>query len=263
MGSYSLFQMSDARRQVLINEHLFYIEQARKRLLSQFDDIEGEVDSAADSWLEANTHRFNPDFHDPGDFYESARDEGIEFYRLLCEMQDRTRLSVVAGMYHEWDKHLRRWLTDEIRHWHYGEAVPRKVWTVDFGKLSDFMECLGWNIRAQEYFIKLDACRLVVNVYKHGKGNSFDELKESYPEYLPDPLSKFRQTFSGSVYLDYTHLEVSDNQLQDFSDAIVAFWKGVPKDIFNRADLKVPNWFARATSDDLKAASHQQGSQTS
>lgn len=259
MGHYSLFQMWEPYRQSLIAGHLFYVEQARKRLLSQFADIGGEADKAAESWLDANKHRFNPDFHDPGDFYESARDEGIVFYQLLCEMRDRTRLSVVAGMYHEWDKHLRKWLTDEIRHWHFGEAVPGKVWTVDFGKLADLMESLGWKVRAQAYFSKLDACRLVVNVYKHGKGNSLNELKENYPVYLPDPLGKISQEFSGLGYLDYTHLHVSEDQLQEFSNAIVAFWKDVPNDIFDHENFEVPDWFARAVSADQQAVSRQQG----
>lgn len=258
MVQRSLFQMCGSHRKTLIAEHLFYVEQARKRVLSQFDDIEGEADRAAESWLDANKHLFNPDYHDPADFYESAQDQGIEFYQLLCEMRNRTTLSVIAGMYHEWDKHLRKWLTDEIRHWHFGEAVQERVWTVDFGKLTDLMESLGWRVRAQVYFPKLDACRLVVNVYKHGKGNSLNELKEKYPEYLTDPLGKICKTFSGLGYLDYTHLKVSEYQLQGFSDAIVAFWQDAPEDIFDRDGLEPPGWFVRAMSDDQRTGSHLQ-----
>lgn len=253
MSSYSLFKMWEPHRQSLIKGHLFYVEQSRKRLLSQFNDIEDEADKAAESWLDQNKARFNPDFHDPGDFYDSARDEAIEFYRLLCEMRDRTRLSVVAGIYHEWDKHLRKWLTDEIRHWHSGEEVFRKVWAVDFGRLADLMDSLGWKVRDQAYFLKLDACRLVVNVYKHGTGSSFDELKKKYPEYLPDPFKKINNVFSGVSSRDYTHLQVSEDQLQGFSDAIIAFWEDVPKDIFDRDCLEVPDWFAKAMSVDQQA----------
>src|SRR5690606_8879649 len=97
------------------------------------------------------------------------------------------------------------------------------------------------------------------NVYKHGKGSSFNELKEKYPEYLPDPLSKINKEFSSLSYLDYTHLQVSEDQLQDFSDAIVAFWKDVPEDIFDHNGLEVPDWFTKAMSDDQKATNHQEG----
>ena len=259
MSQYSLFQMYEPFRQSLIVEHLFYIDQARQRLLSQFDDIASEADKASTEWLEKNGHRFDPDRHDEASFLESAHDVGIQFYQLLNDMHDRTRLSVVAGMYHEWDKSLRKWLTDEIRHWHTGDTVSRKIWTVDFGSLAVLMESLGWRVRDQLYFPKLDACRLVVNVYKHGKGTSFNELKGKYPEYLPDPLGEINEEFSSSGYLDYTNLKVSDDQVQEISDAIVAFWKDVPEHIFSRDDLEMPDWFARAMSDVQKGVSRQQG----
>tara|TARA_R110001599_G_scaffold2279_2_gene12105 strand:- start:1851 stop:2642 length:792 start_codon:yes stop_codon:yes gene_type:complete len=258
MGSYALFQMWEPFRLSLITGHLFYVEQARKRLLSQFEDIEGEADKAAEAWLDENSHRFDPDRHDEGQFYEAAQDEGIEFYQLLSDMRDRTRLSVIAGMYHEWEKQLRKWLTDEIRHWHTGGIVHETVWKVDFGKLLEFLESLDWEVRRQTYFSKLDACRLVVNVYKHGKGNSLNDLKQSYPEYLRDPFSHIGGAFSGPNYLDHTHLSVNDDQLLDFSGAIVAFWKDVPNNILNHENLKVPDWFAKAMLKDQQASSHQQ-----
>lgn len=259
MSSYTLFQMWEPFRQSLIAGHLFYVNQARKRLLSQFDDIKGEADKAAECWLEENGHYFDPDRHDPREFEERAYDASVEFYGLMCDLREQTKLSVVAGMYHEWDKHLRKWMTDEIRHWHIGGIVAEKVWTADVGKLADLLESLGWRIRSQDYFSKLDACRLVVNIYKHGTGSSLNDLKQRYPEYLSDPLGHIGGAFSGMDYLDHTHLSVSDNQLQAFSDAIVAFWKDVPENILNHEDLEVPSWFERAMSGDQKAVSRQQG----
>src|SRR5437868_2508040 len=104
MSGYVLFQMWEPFRQSLIKGHLFYVEQARKRLLSRFDDIEADADRAAEEWLEQSGQHFDADRHDPCDFYEAANDVGIEFYGLLSDMREQTRLSVVAGMFHEWDK---------------------------------------------------------------------------------------------------------------------------------------------------------------
>lgn len=258
MSGYVLFQIWEPFRQSLIDGHLFYVEQARKRLLSQFDDIEKEADRASDEWLEQNSHRFDPDRHDPGDFYEAANDAGIEFYQLLSDMRDRTRLSVVAGMYHEWDKQLREWMIREINHWHRGDRMKAKIWSVDFGKLADLLESLGWKVRSTKYFEKLDACRLVVNVYKHGEGNSLNDLKKNYPEYLSDPLSHIGDLFSDLDFIDHTHLSVTDEQFQAFSDAIVAFWKGVPENIHEREDISVPDWFEYAMVSDQKASSRGQ-----
>lgn len=190
MSNYVLFNMWAPFRSALIRGHQFYVDQARKRLLSQFDNMEAEADKAAEEWLEQSSDAFDPERHDPGDFYEAAHDHSIEFYQLLSDMRDRTHLSVVAGMFHEWDKQLREWLVREMKHWHRGETAASKVWSADFGKIADLLQSFGWNLRSAEYFNTLDACRLVVNVYKHGAGKSLEELKQAYPHYLPTHLVK-------------------------------------------------------------------------
>lgn len=246
MSQQVLFQMWGPFRQSLIESHMFYVEQAKKRLLSQFDDIESEADKASEAWLEQNSHRFNPDFHDPADFEERAYDAGIEFYQLLSDMRDTTRFSVVAGMYHEWDKRFRQWLVDETRHWHTGAAVQAELWKKDFGKLAFLMESFDWKVRDKDYFPLLDACRLVVNVYKHGEGKSLNDLKARYPEYLDDPFYKVTDQMPDFDYLDHSHLSVSDEQLEEFSEAIIAFWQDVPENIFYSENISIPIWFQRA-----------------
>lgn len=252
---YVLFQMWEPFRQSLITGHLFYVEQAQKRLLTQFSDMEKEADKASEEWLEKYSQYFNPDFHDEGSFQEHARDVGIEFYQLLSDMRKTTGLSIVAGIYHEWDKQVRQWIHDQICHWHQGPEVLNEVWRVDVGKLFDLMESLGWKIRDQNFFQKLNACRLVVNVYKHGNGASFEQLKSIYPEYIIDPLEgAIDRSFErelGIEYLTYEHLCVSEEQLQDFSNAIVKFWKDVPENIMDQ-DCKMPDWFDKALKRDAK-----------
>lgn len=248
MGGYVFFQMYGPFRRTLIAQHNFYVEQAGKRLLSQFDDIGKEADEASERWLVENGPRFDPDRHDQGDFYDSANDAGVEFYQLLSNMRDRTRLSVVAGMFHEWEKQLRDWLAKEILHWHRGEAVQASVWKADFGMIADLLECLGWKIRATSYFNTLDACRLVVNVYKHGDGTSFDDLKLTFPEYLDNGLVHNGARF-GTAFLDHTHLVVNDEQLVRFSDAIREFWEDVPETVTGSV-TPLPNWFAKAMQKD-------------
>ncbi|CAN7727147.1 MAG: hypothetical protein E5X49_17090 [Mesorhizobium sp.] len=248
--TYALFQMWGQFRQSLIRGHLFYVEQARKRLLSQFDNNEADADQAAEEWLEESGRYFDPDRHDEGSFYEAANDVRIEFYGLLSDMRENTRLSVVAGMFHEWDKQLRGWLAREIRHWHHGDIAAAKMWSVNFDQIAELLECLGWPVRTTDYFSKLDACRRVVNVYKHGKGDSLDDLKSRYPEYLPDPFEGSGRALSNLEYRDHTHLKVSDDQLQAFSDAIVSFWQNVPESIFDTQVGEVPGWFEKAIQKD-------------
>lgn len=235
---------------MLIAQHTFYIEQARKRLLLQFDDMEAEAEKAAEHWLEKNSSRFDPDRDDPASYYERAHDESVNFYMLLSEMRDQTRLSVVAGMFHEWDKRLRDWLVQEMNHWHRGRNASQKIWSVDFLALTELFVCLNWHFESQAFYQTLDACRLVVNVYKHGEGKSLEDLKQRFPEFLEDPFLGAGGGFSDAAHRDHTHLKVDEIQIAKFSDAIIAFWNAIPENTFSSQTGEVPPWFEKALKRD-------------
>ena len=228
-------------------------------MLSQFSDIEAEANQAAEQWLEDNDHRFNPDVHSPGDFEEQAFDAGLEFYELLRGMQARTRLSVVAGMYHEWDKQLHQWMVDQMRGWCSGTKFEKAVWKTTLTNFADLVEPLGWPIRSQPFCAQLDACRLVVNVYKHGNGSSLAQLKQKYPEYLHDPIFGRAEPpfFNG---LSHDDLSVTDDQFQAFSDAIESFWRDVPADIWDHDHAVMPDWLSKALGLNGNASRKKQGS---
>jgi hypothetical protein len=255
MSDKTLLYMWKSHRQTLISTHGFYVEQAKLRLVSQFENIEAEADQAAADWLKRNNDQFDPERDELGDFYEGASDASIEVYSLLSDMRDQTILNVVAWMFHEWDKQLRDWLAREIRRWHSGAAVAEKVWSADFAQIVELLESFGWPISRDKSFSYLDACRLVVNVYKHGKGKSLEELKQKYPEYLQDPFSGVGGPLFGIAQCDHTHLRVSKEQLQVFSDTIIGFWRAVPEHTFYSQCKDVPGWFEKAL---LKDRSSQQ-----
>lgn len=246
MSSFIVFQMWGPFRKQVIKAHNFYVSQAKERLLSRFENIEDEADKESDKWLEETSHLFDPDRHDPGDFYEQANDVGIEFYELLTEMRDQTRLSVIAGMFHAWDKQLRDWLCREITHWHQGDELKRQVWSVDFVNLMDLVSALGWDVKARPYFQHLDACRLVVNVYKHGEGASFETLRQRYPEYIANPLSSVPGFGLALSHANYTNLIATDATVDLISQAIVDFWNDVPENVYAAEVGALPKWFERA-----------------
>lgn len=238
------FQMWEPLRQQLIAENRFYLEQARKRLLSQFENMEAEAEKAAEEHFQKLAIHFNPDAHDPSEFYGSAYARGIEFYQLLSELRETTRLSIAAGMYHLWDKSLRDWIVGEMRHWHGGEHATREVWKVDFQKMVDFLAAIGFDVSALPCHATLNAMRLVVNVFKHGNGSSLNDLGQSFPEFLTDPLGVEIEFELSERFIDYTKLRVSERHLDQFSEAIVEFWSAVPAAI-NQEGLAFPAWFER------------------
>jgi hypothetical protein len=245
MSNETIFYMWRQFKSSLIDGHLFYVEQARKRLLSQFSNIENEAELAEKEWLEEHRTRFTPDTYDPSDFYEAANSAGINHYELLSEMRDRTRLSVVAGIYHEWDKQLHEWLVKELRRIFRDKTVLDRVWKADFNQIVQLLDGCKWKTSSQPFFQKLDACRVVVNVYKHGEGASFNELKQKYPEYLRGPGCGPNQSNYVFVSSDYSDLKVTDEQLEEFSQAIVQFWNHVPEHTFDDK-IDLPDWLLKA-----------------
>jgi hypothetical protein len=245
------FQMWEPYRQSLMAEHRFYIEQAQERLLSQFGNIEAEADKAAQAHLEHTAQYFDPDKHDPADCYETANDAGIEFYQLLSDMHDATRLSVVAGMFHQWDKKLRDWLLMEIKHWHQGSKATQAIWKMNFPDCIDLLAALGFDVKSHAFYEHLDAMRLVVNVFKHGNGASLNELREKFPEFIPDPLQGIFKDWTPTDLTDHTDLKVTDRHIGQFSDAILEFWTLVPGQMSLADEVCFPAWFEKAILKDL------------
>lgn len=79
-------------------------------------------------------------------------------------MRDQTRLSFLAGLFHDWEKQLRDWMAKEVRHSYGSENAANKIWKANFSQIIDLMESYGWPIRNAQYFERIDECRCVVNV---------------------------------------------------------------------------------------------------
>jgi len=253
MSDRVLFQMESFRRAELLEKHEFYVQHAKARLLDQFTDdaISEEADRAAEESWESRSMYFNPEYHDPDDGVEAAYEVGVWRYQLLTDLRDNVRLSIVSGFLHEWEKSLRQWLADEVRHWHYGEEVRSVIWKRNLIELFDLLESFGWSLKGATYFKDLDACRMVVNVHKHGDGPSLDKLAASYPRFLDHPLEPMRGQIGHDWFVpNHEYLKVSDADLEAFSAAIVAFWKDVPKNVFDSQISNPPSWLVKAIEKD-------------
>lgn len=249
------FHMPEWAKEQVLARHQFFLDQARARLLSQFENMEVDADRASDEWLSLNSHRFDPDRHDVGDFYDRASDIGIEFYQSLCDMREQTRLSVVAGMFHLWDKELRGWMANEIRHWGKLKHFTDEVWASSFDGLITLLDACGWNVRALPGFNDLDACRWVVNVYKHGDGMALEKLRKTSPHFLLQSYPQGIDWTPDITYRNHNDLTVTEADITTFSDAIMEFWKAMPL-IIDASSTKItaemPQRFSEALKKDWK-----------
>ena len=106
---------------------------------------------------------------------------------------------------------------------------------------------MGFNVISKNYFNKLDACRLIVNSFKHGDGGSFTDLKNKYPQYINTAMLG---RVVGNYHCDYEYIQVTDAQIDDLSNAIIAFWNDMPEKVSLAKCVNIPQWFQRAFAAD-------------
>lgn len=241
MHNRSLLEMHELERQYYIDLHNFYLDQAHKRIISNFEQLDDEFEVIAqenyDNLLENLDDTFNQE-----DLLEAISDHTQDQLMMLQDMREQVLLSIIANMFHNFDKNLRSWLEKESKFW-AGPIVRKKIWEIDIGKIYDFFESLGWPLRKELFFKDLDACRLVVNVYKHGKGVALNDLRQKYPEYFFD----FSLTnFYISDWYDHSSVSIDIVHLEKFSQAILLFWERIPRIFRDSEELKAPQWLEKA-----------------
>ncbi|WP_370336457.1 hypothetical protein [Parvularcula marina] len=253
-----LFYMYEYRRKHTIAKHNFYVEQGKIRLTDQFSDqekIAQEASRYAEEFLENASRHFDPDRHDPSDFYDQAIEEERDFHIALDSLGNAARLALISGMFHAWDKELRSWLTsnDGIGYWYRGEELPKAIWRVNFHEIIKLFECAGLFPKGDPILRKLDLCRLVVNTYKHGSGSSENDLKDLYPEFF-DQYGFRSKSPDILKFTNYEDLYVKPEHIDLFSEAVIAFWNLVPDHITTEDLTYIPEWFDSAVKRDKKKA---------
>ena len=242
--NFVTFWLARADLPYFLEPHEFYVSEARRRLLSQFGDLEQEAEKREQQFLETTAEYFDQDNDDPMAAYEQAYHEGIYYVRSLLEMQNTVLLALTAGMYHQFDKKLREHTIKELSNWCERELITPMIWNLTFHQLIDLLEWIGLTINGTEYGERIKACNLVVNVYKHGDGPAHQTLSVDHPEYYPNPTD-VRGT---QIVPNHDDLHVSEDQFVDFANAITAFWNAVPEDCYYSDLREEPKWLDRVVT---------------
>lgn len=224
--------MDSGTRKMFQERHRFYAEQIRQRVLSQFRNIEQEAQRFADTeYQRLASLPCGEDGGDLGAAAEQAEDAATGFYVLLDDLEKQVTLGALAGMYHQWEKDLRDFLERELQISIIPSIAKEVAWKdPNIERLFDLLEEFGWPLRTQAWFPKLEACRLVVNVYKHGKGRSLDQLAAKHPAYLKSPLYEILPRDRQDP--DYQYLTLTEAQFREFDDSIASFWSQFPERLF-------------------------------
>ncbi|WP_182057845.1 hypothetical protein [Pantoea sp. ME81] len=236
----SLFYFATIDRPYFLNKHNFYVSEARKRIYAQFSDsnLEAAAKQKEQEYHDEAGKRFNPDYDDEGTVYEDAYQEGVSLWLALSEMKNAISLGLTAGMFHQFDKELREKCILEFSHWLDHKTIKSMIWDIGFPRLIEMLEWIGMDITDKPYYKTIDACRQVVNVYKHGDGHAHRELSATHPEYYHDISTPGGYRFR----LRHEQLEVSETQFMEFANAITAFWNDIPVHCMRSAIRNEPEW---------------------
>lgn len=256
MADYAVFQMTPAQRQALIEEHQFYVDQARKRLFSQFETIDADAYEAADAWLEKMGGRSHPDGDDADDFYNAAHEVAERFAGQLHEMRGQIRMAIVAGMFHLWEKNFRRWLIGQVSSvFGLGENLDKAIRNIS---IDDLVLIIKNNSENSAYIIfenEIYNISLIVNVYKHGSGESSSRLLIKTPSYIilniENMFSNVKNVGSQYTLTSYLNIDISDEVFENLSCSFINFWNAIPENFWLSQWEKGPNWLEKAIAKDL------------
>jgi hypothetical protein len=149
----------------------------------------------------------------------------------LSDLRQSVILGALAGLYHQWEKQLRGFIEMELAHDVKRDDAAKAAWSGIIGEVFDLLREFGWDVRVQPFFAPIDACRLIVNVYKHGQGPSLVELNRRYPAYLPDPIGKRIPAF-GSRGPSHEWLTVTEKDFPEIASGLRAFWEALPEQLY-------------------------------
>lgn len=221
---------------MFLQKHRFYVEQIKKRLLSQFSDLKGDADRYLAQTMHEMSARPSAGPGDDSHIPEIAYNASIDYYSHLSDLKKQVLLSSLAGMYHQWDKDFRDHLNKELSHYTDENKIEKYVWRPASIEVLEILTDFGWDVKTEPFFDAIGACHLIVNVYKHGKGPALKSLYAQYPQYLPDHIN-IGLLQGGEEFIDYQWLHVSDEDFEKFADAIHNFWQTMPERLF----YKIPD----------------------
>lgn len=224
--------MWSGQREHYLSRHNFYVEQVKTKVFAQFYNLETDADKYAEAEYARLGSLQGDQNSDMSEIADIARERSYDYFSMLSDLKLQMLLGGLAGLYHQWDKDLRDFIERELTNYSEKGAVEKLVWKSPVEGVFDVLREFGWDLSACDFFPKIDACRLIVNVYKHGKGVSLNALEERYPEYIDTPFSRAEVPHFFDGHLSHEWLSVTDSQVDEIAAAFSSFWKQFPERLY-------------------------------
>ena len=187
------------------NDYISQIEKITSLLesciLPKFDDIRGRSTKASMEVLDTSMNQPATEQSDPSDLVEEAIDAGVSTYQSLSGLKQGMINFFAAAIYQCFEQQLNE----------FHDTNPQRFSLL---RVCHQKDVEAWNDIHGEL-------RLVANVAKHGKGDSFRQLGKIRPDLIRPPegeYASFDPMFGNQLY-------VTIQDVKRYRDLIVYFWK--------------------------------------
>lgn len=230
--------LPDHMRESLKKPIKAYVSTYYNKLSVVFEGIDAEAEQVAEEEFERLGTYFNPDRHDPADFAERAWEYGIEYAMSMNLMRYNVQLMSISTLYQFWEQQVRSFLFEELTRDHTFKIIKGKnkgniltfkeFCTKGFDEIKEIFQACGRNLESFNSYAKINELRLLANVIKHGDGPSATQLKIVRPDIFNSRIG-FNKMDLYKTTLNEVVLEIGNDELRTYGNAILEFWDEIPE----------------------------------
>lgn len=190
-----------------------------------WEKYEGEIKD------EVSSIRFGPD-DDPSDITDIYQERLSDAAEILWHAVAIHKFQFLVLLCQTWENEFISFVTKEYKQSYEVDGM------LPYAKAMDKILLESVDRSKVRGIDKIRELRLLVNVIKHGEGNSADKLRKKRPDFFqydknePFTRQNDRLVVWNSVLLDAEALNVDEDEFYSYFEAINEFWKSMPIRVF-------------------------------
>jgi hypothetical protein len=213
--SVRMIYLWEKEREHYIEQVEVYARQVRIRLFDSFREVEREAQQESEEYLDLFSKNFGED-GDPGEAYEGAYDKYIDYQLGIRDLMRELYLTALSGLYFMWDRQLREFFEREPRYYLMREHAEQEIWHPSALQVLKKMKKFGAEFGDIPNMKRIEKLSLIVNVHKHGKGDSLRKLQSEFGDEF---VSVWGSSLNASN-LDEKSLFISEEDFFEYSKCL-------------------------------------------
>lgn len=166
MAAEMILRLWSGRREMFLRDLKFYRDRAAATLLGSFDDAHLEAQRQVDAEFFHLGRYLDPTGQDRSTFQVRPHDRQTDFMQIIMDLRSRFLLAAVRGLVDGWERQLRAWLQDELRHFPALVPVAEVMSSLSLDDVLSVLDSSGWELFSQSFFPEIAGhrCRMAVDI---------------------------------------------------------------------------------------------------